>query len=82
MARKRHSKAGSLEDLKRTLWSMIRRVERLSDDNAPPERVLRCAHALAQLSGSFRTVIETADLEHRIQQLEHAAGRNGHHEFS
>jgi hypothetical protein len=75
MARKRHPKAGSLDDLKRILWSMIRRVERLSDD-AEPEQVLRCAHALSQLSGSYRSVIEGVDMEQKIRALELAAERS------
>ena len=54
---------------------MIRRVERLSDD-AEPEQVLRCAHALSQLSGSYRSVIEGVDMEQKIRALELAAERS------
>jgi len=50
----------------------------LNEDECPADRVLKAAHALAQLAGAYRTVIETADLEQRIQALEQAAERNGH----
>jgi hypothetical protein len=82
MARKRHPKPGTLADLQRVLWAMIRRVERLSDDDAQADRVLRCAHALSQLSSAYKSVIEAADLDARIKQLERVTERNGHHEFS
>ena len=78
MTRKRHGKPGSLADLQKVLWAIIRRVERLSDEDAPPDQVLRCAHALAQLSSAYRTVIEGVDMEERIRALEMAAERNGY----
>jgi hypothetical protein len=80
MARRRHPKPGTLADLQRVLWAMIRRVERLSDD-AEPEQVLRCAHALSQLSGSYRSVIEGVNMDQRIRALEMAVERNGHAKF-
>ncbi len=79
MTRKRRPKAGTLADLQRVLWVMIRRVERLSDDAAPPERVLRCAHALSQLAGSYKGIVELAVIEERLRALEMAAAdRNGY----
>jgi hypothetical protein len=77
MTRKRYVKAGTLADLQRVLWHMIRRVEALTDDDPPPDRVLRCAHALAQLSGAYRAVTEVVAIEQRIRALEMAAERNG-----
>jgi hypothetical protein len=65
-----------MADLQRVLWVMIRRVEALSDGDQPPERVLRCAHALSQLSSSYRGVMEIVDLLPRLEALETAAERS------
>jgi hypothetical protein len=77
MARQRRPKAGSLADLQRCVWAMIRRVEALSAYDAPPDRVLRAAHALAQLAATFTKLTEVAVLEERLSKLEAslAAGR-------
>jgi hypothetical protein len=78
MARHRHPKAGSLADLQRCMWAMIRRMEALSTDDPPPERVLRCAHALSQLAASYTKLTESTILEERLSKLEAsmAAGRD------
>jgi hypothetical protein len=79
MARKRRTKPGNLDDLRRVLWRSILEVETLLDTRPPAnDLVLRSAHALAQLAGAYRAVTETADLEARIVALEGAAERNGH----
>jgi hypothetical protein len=70
MARQRRSKAGSLADLQRAVWAMIRRVEALSTDDPPPERVLRCAHALSQLTTCYTRLTESTVLEERLSKLE------------
>jgi hypothetical protein len=70
MARQRRPKAGSLADLQRCMWAMIRRVEALSTDAQPPDRVLRCAHALSQLAATYTKLTETAILEERLNKLE------------
>ena len=80
MKARRYSRPGTLADLRRVLWIMIRRVEELSDDDAPPEQILKCAHALSQLAGSYRSVTKTASLEERLRALERAAEGNGHAE--
>ena len=79
MARKRRRKAGNLTDLQRVLWAMILKVEELLDGDPPSERVLRCAHALAQLAGAYKGVYETSEIEKRLEALEAAvsADRNG-----
>jgi hypothetical protein len=78
MVRKRRHKPGNLDDLRRVLWQVILEVEALLDTRPPShELVLKSAHALSQLAASYRAVTETADLEQRIQALEHAAERNG-----
>ena len=76
--RRRRAKPGSLEQLTAVLWRCVLEVEALlNEDECPADRVLKAAHALAQLAGAYRTVIETADLEQRIQALEQAAERYG-----
>jgi D-alanyl-D-alanine carboxypeptidase len=81
--RKRRVKPGNLHDLQRVLWATILEVEALLEVRpCSTDVVFRAAHALAQLSSSYRAVTEIADLETRIQQLERAAGRNGRYEFS
>jgi hypothetical protein len=79
MARKRRTKPGNLDDLRRVLWRTIMEVEALLDTRPPSsELVLKSAHALAQLAGAYRAITETADLEARIVALEIDAERNGH----
>ena len=79
MARKRRHKPGDLTQLRRVLWEVILEVEALLDGpQRSAEVVLKSAHALAQLAGAYRAVIETADLEERIARLEQAAERHGH----
>jgi hypothetical protein len=71
MARKRRRNPGSLAQLRASLWRVIRDMEDLLDDpECPPERVLRCAHAFAQVAGAYRGVTEVADLEERLAKLE------------
>ena len=79
MARKRYRKPGDLGQLRAVLWRTIVEVEQLLDTRPPGhELVLKSAHALAQLAGAYTRLVETADLEERIQRLEAAAERNGH----
>jgi hypothetical protein len=76
--RRRRAKPGSLEQLTAVLWRTVLEVEALlNEEDCPPERVLRCAHALAQLSGAYRSVTEVVAIEQRIRALEMAAERNG-----
>jgi hypothetical protein len=73
MARKRHHKPGDLTQLRRVLWDTILEVETLLDTRPPSnDLVLRSAHALAQLAGTYTKVVETADLEQRLAALEAA----------
>jgi hypothetical protein len=78
MPRKRRHKAGNLADLQRVLWGLILEVEALLGNDPPADRVLRCAHAMAQLSGAYKGILEV-NIEARLQALESAsnAKRNG-----
>jgi hypothetical protein len=73
MARKYRPKAGDLSQLRAVLWRCILEVEALLDVRPPSnDMVLRSAHALAQLAGTYTKVVETADLEKRLAALEAA----------
>jgi hypothetical protein len=73
MARKRRHKPGDLTQLRRVLWEVILEVEALLDEpQRSTEVVLKSAHALAQLAGAYTRLVETADLEARLQALESA----------
>jgi hypothetical protein len=73
MARKRYRKPGDLTHLRAVLWRTILEVEALLDARPPSnELVIKSAHALAQLAGSYTKLVETADLEARLQALETA----------
>jgi hypothetical protein len=62
-----------LEQLTAVLWRCVLEVEALlNEDECPPDRVLKAAHALAQLAGAYRGVMEVAELEPRLQALEAA----------
>jgi hypothetical protein len=79
MPRKRRRKAGNLDDLTRVLWQVILEVEALLDTRPPSnDLIIKSAHALAQLAGAYRAVIETTDLEARLSALEQSVERNGH----
>jgi hypothetical protein len=72
MARRRHLKAGTLADLQRVLWRTVLEVEALLDTRPPStEVVLRCAHALAQLAGAYKGILEI-DVQDRLLALEQA----------
>jgi hypothetical protein len=77
--RRRRAKPGSLEQLSAVLWRTVLEIEAmLNEDDCPPDRVLRCAHALSQLSSAYKSVIDGVDIEQRIRVLEMALERNGH----
>jgi hypothetical protein len=76
MARKRRAKPGDLTQLRLVLWQTILEVESLLDSRPPShELVLRSAHALAQLAGTYTRLVETADLEKRLAALEAAMSK-------
>jgi hypothetical protein len=77
--RKRHHKPGDLTQLRRVFWDTILEVEALLDVRPPStEVVLKSAHALSQLAGAYKGIVEVVDLEQRLFALERdAAERNG-----
>jgi hypothetical protein len=59
MARKRRSKPGDLTQLREVLWRTTIEVEALLDTRPPSNAlVLKSAHALAQLAGSYTKLQE------------------------
>jgi ABC-type hemin transport system substrate-binding protein len=80
MPRRRYGKPVSLLQLQAILSQAIIDTKRLTDIAEPtPELVLKVSHALAQLAGPYRQLLETSDLqatqaamEHRLVALEDA----------
>lgn len=80
MARKRYRKPGDLGQLRAVLWRVICEVDDLLEARPPSnELVLKSAHAMAQLAGAYKSVVEVADLEARLERLERAVERSGSH---
>jgi len=78
MARKRRRKPLDLAQLQAILSRAIVEVEALLDTRPPSnELILKSAHALSQLAGSYTRLAETADLSKRLEALE-AAMQRGH----
>jgi hypothetical protein len=80
MPRRRYGKPLDLMQLRCVLSQAILDTKRLTDVPEPsPELVLKVAHALAQLAGPYRQLLETSELEARLQALEATlTERNGH----
>jgi hypothetical protein len=71
MPRRRYAKPGDVLQLRTVLWQTILDTKALTDGPEPaPEMVLKVAHALAQLAGPYRQLLETSDLETRLTALE------------
>lgn len=71
--RRRRSKAGDLEALRREMWHAVRKVSDILDDpDADPGDTIRAANALAALGNAYRGVTETSVLEERLAALEAA----------
>ena len=71
MPHRRSRQAGDLTQLRRVLWRTIVEVEALLDTRPPAnELVLKAAHALSQLGGTYVKVSEVAELEQRVAALE------------
>jgi len=68
--RKRIRKAGDLQAVKRRLWEAIENavaIMRTAEDDA---LVLRCVHAITQATASYTKIIESAEIEARVTELE------------
>ena len=71
MARKRRGKPGDLAQLRAVVWRTILEVEALLDARpAANDLVLKSAHALAQLAGAYRGILEVTDLDKRLTVIE------------
>jgi hypothetical protein len=71
MAYKRRRKPGDLSQLRAVLWRLIVEVEDLLDARPPSnELVLKCAHAMAQLAGAYKSVLEVVSLDARLTAVE------------
>jgi hypothetical protein len=80
MACKRRLNAGNLDDLTRILWRTIVEVEGLLDTRPPSnDLILRSAHALAQLAGAYRGILEVVDLDKYRSALEQWMAETNYH---
>ena len=67
---KRIRKPGTIQDLRKRLWQAVNEAERilLTADNDSDK--LKAVYALATVAGAYLKVVESAELENRIKQLE------------
>jgi hypothetical protein len=83
LAKKERSKPGSLDDLTHTLWKAIQRLdghlEQLSDDEEKIDtnELCKLTHALSQSASTYIKIIETGELEARLEALEQAQEAKG-----
>jgi hypothetical protein len=71
MPRRRYAKPGDVLQLRRVLWQAILDTKALTDVPDPsPETVLKVAHALGQLAGPYRQLLESSDFEQRLAAVE------------
>jgi len=71
--RKRRRPAGDIATLKRVLWDLILDVEALRHhEEVSSDLVLRVAHALSQLAGTYLKILEVHDLATKVAELEAA----------
>jgi hypothetical protein len=75
--RKRRRKVGDIRDLRRLLWGVIAEVDQRLGHHPTADELTRMGHLLAQLSGSYLKVLETADIVERLKRLERVAAE-GH----
>jgi hypothetical protein len=71
MPRRRYAKPGDVLQLRTVLWQTILDTKALTDGPDPaPEMVLKVAHALGQLAGPYRQLVETSNFDVRLTALE------------
>lgn len=76
---KRHRKAGSTRDALLIAWRGLKAAEEALYASAETNDlglVLKAVHAITQASGTYAKLIETAELEARIEALEEAAQKS------
>ena len=78
---KRYRKPGTVEDALLIQWRALRAAEEAmyaaaEDDDL--KAVLSAIHAITQASASYGKLVETAELEERLNQIEEALASRGH----
>jgi hypothetical protein len=80
MPRRGSRQPGDITHLRRVLWRTILEVEALLDARPPSsELVLKSAHALAQLAGAYRGVLQVSDIADRLTALEQQREAESNH---
>ena len=73
---RRIRKPGDLETLKRKLWAaVVASEDLLFNKDATHADQLRAVHALVQAAGAYHKLLETADVERRLEALEESLKR-------
>lgn len=72
---KRSRKALTLDELKLRLTDAIKAAEKIILTGSTDDKKLRAIHAMVSAAGSYNKLVETTDLEKRIEELEQQAER-------
>jgi hypothetical protein len=74
MPRRRYGKPIDLTQLRAVMSQAILDTKKLTDGPDPsPELVLKVAHALSQLAGSYERLVRGDDFDKRLRALEEAS---------
>jgi hypothetical protein len=80
---KRPRQAGTLPQVRMTLWWALRYAEHVMSTSTDATTRLRAVHAITQASMAYCKLQETLDLQARVEALEHlVTRRNGHGQSS
>lgn len=82
LAKRRAHKPGTLDDVRKVLWTALHDAETLMYEATDPELRLRCVHAVSQVAGQYSKLLETAEIAARLEAVEaklaQLAHSNGH----
>ena len=68
--RRKYRQPGTLKDLSKLVWTAILEVvDRLLAPDVDVATTLKCAHAISQLSGSYKRLVATTELEAQVAAL-------------
>jgi len=70
LAKRGHRYNGDLPRLQKKLWKAVEKASEIMATGGDDTTTLRAIHALAQVTGAFIKVVETGELEARLEALE------------
>lgn len=69
---------GTINDVKGKVWKAILAAEEVLDNNSAEDALkLRAVHAITQAAASYTKIVETGELEARLEELEQSTNRTG-----